>query len=46
VDVEIILKPLRYKTDDAEPSKVDTNVDTQGETKTEEDVEERTNDTI
>lgn len=46
VDITIMLKPLRYKTDDGEPSKVDTNVQGQGETATEEEVEERENNTI
>jgi hypothetical protein len=46
VDIEIVLKPLRYKTDDSEPSKVDTNVQGQGKTATEEEVEERADDTI
>lgn len=46
VDVEIVLKPLRYKTDDAEPSTVDTNVQTTGQTATEDEVEERENNTI
>lgn len=46
VDITIMLKPLRYKTDDAEPSKVNTNVQGQGETATEDEVVERTDDTI
>ena len=46
VDIEVVLKPLRYKTDDTEPSTVDTNVQTTGQTATEEDVEERENNTI
>ena len=45
VDVEIKLKPLRYKIDDAE-TKVDTNTQPNGETKTESEVEERPNNTI
>lgn len=46
VEIEIALKPLRYKTDDAEPSKVNTNTKSQGETTTEDEVEERENNTI
>lgn len=45
VDVEIIMKPLRYKTDD-ENSKVDTNDDSNGNPQTEEEVTERENDTV
>lgn len=45
VDVEIKLKPLRYKIDDAE-TKVDTNTQPNGEEKTEDEVEERPNNTI
>lgn len=45
VDVEIVLKPLRYKIDDAE-TKVDTNSQPNGEEKTEDEVEERENNTI
>jgi hypothetical protein len=46
VDVAIMLKPLRYKTDDAEPSTVDTNVQAQGDTATGDEVEERKDNTI
>ena len=45
VDVEIVLKQLRYKTDDNE-TKVDTNDYANGVSKTEEEVTERENDTI
>ena len=45
VDVNIELKPLRYKVDDEE-TKVDTTTSTTGETKTEEEVEERESNTI
>ena len=45
VDVEIQLKPLRYKIDD-EQVKVDTTVKSSGGTATEEEVTERENDTI
>lgn len=46
VDVEIVLKPLRYKTDDKEEPKIDTNVQGQGKTATEDEVEERGKNTI
>lgn len=45
VDVQIELKPLRYKIDD-EQTKVETTTTPQGETKTEEEVTEREEDTI
>ena len=45
VDVEIVLKPLRYKIDDAQ-TKVSTNEQPNGETQTEEEVTEREEDTI
>ena len=45
VDVEIVLKPLRYKTD-GDDTKVDTNDQSQGETTTEEEVTERENNTL
>lgn len=46
VDITITLKPLRYKTEDTEPSKIDTNVQGQGKTATEEEVTEREENTI
>lgn len=45
VELQIELKPLRYKIDDQE-TKVETTTNPEGETKTEEEVEERTNNTI
>lgn len=45
VDVEIVLKPLRYKIDDAQTT-LPTENKPQGEGKDEEEVEERENDTI
>ena len=45
VDLQIELKPLRYKIDD-EQTKVETVTTPQGETKKEEEVEERENNTI
>ena len=45
VDIEIMLKPLRYKIDDAQ-TKVSTNEQPNGETQTEEEVTEREEDTI
>lgn len=45
VDVEIVLKPLRYKIDDAQ-TKVSTNEQPKGETQTEEQVTEREDNTI
>ena len=45
VDLQIELKPLRYKVDDEE-TKVETTTNPEGEEKTEEEVEERTNNTI
>ena len=45
VDIEIQLKPLRYKIDD-EQVKVDTTVKSSGGTATEDEVTERENDTI
>lgn len=45
VEVQIELKPLRYKIDD-EQTKVETTTNPEGETKTEEEVEERENNTI
>lgn len=45
VELKIELKPLRYKIDDAE-TKVDTTTKSSGETKTEEEVEEREKNTI
>lgn len=45
VDVQIELKPLRYKIDD-EQTKIETTTRPEGETKTEEEVEERENNTI
>lgn len=45
VDVEIVLKPLRYKIDDAQTT-LPTQNKPQGEGKDEEEVEERENDTI
>lgn len=44
VDVNIELKPLRYKLDNE--TKVDTTTSTSGDTKTEEEVEEREDNTI
>ena len=46
VDIEIKLKPLRYKVDDTQENKIDTNDKAQGTPKAEEEVEERTDDTI
>ena len=46
VDVEIVLKPLRYKTDDNEPSSIPTNDTPKGETSKEGEVEEREDNTI
>lgn len=45
VDIEIVLKPLRYKIDDAQTT-LPTENKPQGEGKDEEEVEERENDTI
>lgn len=45
VELQIELKPLRYKIDDQE-TKVETTTNPEGEEKTEEEVEERTNNTI
>ena len=45
VDIEVSLKPLRYKIDDAE-TKVNTNNQPNGETQTEEEVTEREKNTI
>ena len=45
VDIEVILKPLRYKIDDAQTT-VSTNEAPKGETKTDEEVEEREDNTI
>ena len=45
VDIEVSLKPLRYKIDDAE-TKMDTNSQPKGETQTEEEVTEREKNTI
>lgn len=45
VELQIELKPLRYKVDDEE-TKVETTTNPEGEEKTEEEVEERTNNTI
>lgn len=45
VDIKIELKPLRYKIDD-EQTKVETTTNPEGETKTEEEVEEREKNTI
>lgn len=45
VDLKIELKPLRYKIDD-EQTKIETTTNPEGETKTEEEVEERENNTI
>lgn len=46
VDVEIVLKPLRYKTDDSEPSTISTDDETQGQKSKEDDVEEREDNTL
>lgn len=46
VDVEIVLKPLRYKTDDNEPSNIPTNDTPKGETSKEGEVEEREENTL
>jgi len=46
VDVEIVLKPLRYKTDDSEPSTISTDDKTQGQKSKEDDVEEREDNTL
>ena len=46
VDVEIVLKPLRYKTDDNEPSNISTNDTPKGETSKEGEVEERKDNTL
>lgn len=45
VDLKIELKPLRYKIDD-EQTKVETTTNPEGQTKKEEEVEERENNTI
>lgn len=45
VELQIELKPLRYKIDD-EQTKIETTTNPEGQTKTDEEVEERTNDTI
>ena len=45
VDLKIELKPLRYKIDD-EQTKVETTTNPEGETKTEDEVEEREENTI
>lgn len=45
VDVEIVLKPLRYKTDGTDTT-VNTTDQVQGDTATEDEVEEREKDTI
>lgn len=46
VDIEIKLKPLRYKVDDTQENKIDTNDKAQGTPKAEDEVEERKDDTI
>ena len=48
VDVEVSLKPLRYKIDvnDDSDTRIDDNQDPKGETQTEEEVTERENNTI
>lgn len=46
VELEIKLKPLRYKVDDTQEEKIDTNDKAQGNPQTEEEVEERENNTI
>ncbi|MBO7694736.1 MAG: phage portal protein [Methanobrevibacter sp.] len=46
VDVQIELKPLRYRIDNQEETKVETTTRPEGEEKTEEEVEERENNTI
>lgn len=46
VDIEIALKPLRYKTDDKDESTVNTNDTTKGVPQTDEQVEEREDNTL
>lgn len=46
VDIQIELKPLRYKVDNTQEEKVETTTNPEGDEKTEEEVEERTNNTI
>lgn len=46
VDIEITLKPLRYKTDDKDESTVNTNDTTKGVPQTDEQVEEREDNTL
>lgn len=46
VDIEIILKPLRYKTDNEQENKVDTTKAANGTPQAEEEVEEREENTI
>lgn len=46
VDIEIVLKPLRYFTSDEYVAEDETNTEPQGEPETEENVEERENNTI
>lgn len=46
VDVEIVLKPLRYSADNVNEDKVNTNDNSNGDTSTEETATERENNTI
>ena len=46
VDIQLKLKPLRYKIDDTQEDKVDTNDKPQGKPQTEEEVTEREKNTI
>lgn len=46
VDIEITLKPLRYKTDDKDESTVNTNDTSKGNPQTDEQVEEREDNTL
>lgn len=46
IDVEIALKPLRYKTDDNEPSQIQTSTVAKGETTSEDEAVERKDNSI
>lgn len=46
VDVEVVLKPLRYRVDDSQNTTISTETKPQGEPENEDNVEERKDDTI
>ena len=46
VDVEVVLKPLRYRVDDSKNATISTENNPQGEPENENNVEERKDDTI